>query len=43
MEDEKVFEQVNQVTFFLPEDFREEEPDQTILYDWNGGVLSEAE
>lgn len=29
--------------FDLPERMKEETPDQEIIYDWDGGVLSETE
>lgn len=40
---EKQFQEEMNVTFGIPEEFREELPGQETIYDWDGGVLYETE
>lgn len=40
---DKEFQEEMNVTFGIPEEFREDFPEQEIMYDWNGDVLYETE
>lgn len=40
---EEMFKNKRNVSFEVPEDFPKEQAEQTIIYNWNGGVVDETE